>query len=109
MGGVASDSLSHPQTSQTARNWLPRETVSPLVCGHGGIGCPGDLCSGSEGLRVLEPVEFETFESLHRGFHGKRPQCPQDEIQAQGYVLATICPWYKQGHHGLGLWSLNRL
>lgn len=71
MGGVASDSLSHPQTSQTARNWLPRETVSPLVCGHGGIGCPGDLCSGSEGLRVLEPVKFETFESLHRGFMGR--------------------------------------
>lgn len=38
MGGVASDSLSHPQTSQTARNWLPRETVSPLVCGHGALG-----------------------------------------------------------------------
>jgi hypothetical protein len=39
VGGVTSDRLSHPQTSQTARNWLPRETVSPLgVCKRGIMG-----------------------------------------------------------------------
>lgn len=46
VGGVASDSLSRPQTSQTARNWLPRETVSPpgvWAWGHWEYWGPGDL------------------------------------------------------------------